>query len=406
MQSVAQAWLVYRLTNSALLLGVVAFWGQISVFLLTPVTGVVADKYSRRHILICTQISAMGLSFVLAALTLSHRIQLWQIFLLAALLGIVNAFDFPVRQAFVSDLVKTEERLSAVTLNSAMINSARTIGPGIAGLLVALIGEGWCFFANAVSYVGVIIGLCLITTGQRKKARTPTFRAGIREAAHFVTRTGPVGALLLLLGLISVMGMRFEVMMPVIAGQVLQGGPTAYGLLMGASGIGAILGSLCLAMLGRNSGLSEWVGISSATFGLALVFLGFSHTFAITCLLMMLIGFTMVAQLDSSNTLVQAIVPDELRGRVMAIWTMMLTGLAPFGSLLIGGLAHRFSVPRTLAAGGMACMMGSLAFGFCQPILKHEARRLMLKRQREDGHQEIEMGRNIKKEISQVENGE
>ncbi len=209
-QTIAQAWLVYRLTGSAALLGLVAFSGQISIFVLAPISGVVADAKSRKHILFATQIAPMLLSFLLAALTLSGRVQVWHVFTVAALMGIVNAFDFPVRQAFVAELVPREDLISAVTLNSSMINSARTIGPGIGGLLVAGVGEGWCFLGNALSYVAVIIGLLMIKSTAAKKKTPQHFRAGVAEAFNFVRHTGPVGALLVLLGLISFTGLRYE----------------------------------------------------------------------------------------------------------------------------------------------------------------------------------------------------
>jgi MFS family permease len=383
-QTVAQAWLVYRLTGSAALLGLVAFSGQISIFVLTPISGVVADSKSRKHILFATQIAPMLLSFALAVLTLSGRVQVWHVFTVAALLGVVNAFDFPVRQAFVAELIAKEDLMSAVTLNSSMINSARTIGPGIGGLLVASLGEGWCFLANAVSYVAVIIGLMLIDSEAAPRKAARHFHAGIAEAFHFVKHTGPVGALMLLLGLISFMGLRYEILMPVYTREMLHGGPTEFGLLMGASGIGAIFGSLILATFGNLRTLGDWAALAAAGFGCSLVLLSFSHSFALSLPVMLFIGFTMVTQLDASNTIVQRIVPDELRGRVMAIWTMMLSGLAPFGSLLVGMLAQHFTARRTFAAGGMACIMGAMGFGFSLPILQRQAKKLILKREQAD----------------------
>ena len=380
-QTIAQAWLVYRLTGSAALLGLVAFSGQISIFVLAPVSGVVADSKSRKHILFATQVVPMVLSFLLAALTLSGRVQVWHVFTIAALMGIVNAFDFPVRQAFVAELVPREDLISAVTLNSSMINSARTIGPGIGGLLVAGVGEGWCFLGNALSYVAVIVGLLLMKSTAARKKPPQHFRAGVVEAFSFVRHTGPVGALLVLLGLISFTGLRYEILMPVYVKEMLHGGPTQFGLLMGASGIGAIFGSLILAMFSNVRTLGDWAALASAGFGGSLVLLSFSHSFALSVLVMLLIGFTMVTGLDASNTLVQRIVPDELRGRVMAIWTMMLSGLAPFGSLVVGFLAQQFTARRTFAAGGMACIMGAMGFGFSLPILQREARKLILKRE-------------------------
>jgi MFS family permease len=390
-QAVAQAWLIYRLTGSATQLGLVAFASQISVFILAPFTGVVIDNRSRRQILLATQVAAMLLSLALALLTLTGRVQIWHVFAIAALLGVVNAFDLPARQAFVAELVTQDDLMSAITLNSSMINSARTIGPGVAGLLVAGIGEGWCFFANAVSYVAVIVGLLMIRVEARRRGRPHPFRSGLAESFNFVRRTGPVGGLLLLLGLISFMGMRFEVLLPVYAREVLNGGPTEFGLLMGASGIGAILGSMALASLGSVRWLADWVGYTAAGFGAALILLSLTHTFQLSGLTMLLIGFTMVAQLDASNTLVQRIVPDELRGRVMAIWTMMLTGLAPFGSLLLGVLAQHFGTQRTLRAGGVACVMGAMAFGFSLPILEREARKLILQRSKADARGVVKM---------------
>jgi MFS family permease len=250
---------------------------------------------------------------------------------------------------------------------------------------VASVGEGWCFLGNALSYVAVIVGLLMIRTESKPHKPAQHFRAGVAEAFNFVRHTGPVGALLILLGLISFMGLRYEILMPVYVREMLHGGPREFGLLMGASGVGAILGSLVLATLGDVRTLGDWVALAAAGFGGSLVLLSFSHSFGLSLIVMLLIGFTMVTQLDASNTLVQQIVPDEMRGRVMAIWTMMLSGLAPFGSLLIGVLAQRFSSRRTFAAGGMACVMGAMAFGFCLPILQREARKLITQRRRADG---------------------
>jgi MFS family permease len=384
-QTVAQAWLVYRLTGSATLLGLVAFSGQISIFVLAPISGVFADTKSKRGILFVTQIAPMVLTFILALLTLTARVQVWHVFAIAALLGVINAFDFPVRQAFVAELVTKEDLMSAVTLNSSIINSARTIGPGIGGLLIASVGEGWCFLGNALSYVAVIIGLLMIKAEASPKKPARHLRAGVVEAFNFARHTGPVGALLVLLGLISFMGLRYEILMPVYVREMLHGGPTEFGLLMGASGVGAIFGSIVLASFANVRTLGDWVGFAAAGFGVSLVLLSTSHSFGWSLAVMLLIGFTMVTLLDASNTLVQRIVPDELRGRVMAIWTMMLSGLAPFGSLVVGVLAQHFGSRRTFAAGGMACVMGAMAFGFSLPILQREARKLIAKRGKEDG---------------------
>ncbi|HYX30720.1 MAG TPA: MFS transporter, partial [Pyrinomonadaceae bacterium] len=273
----------------------------------------------------------------------------------------------------------------AVTLNSSMINSARTIGPGIGGLLVASVGEGWCFLGNTISFAAVVVSLLMIKSATSPKRPARHIRAGILEAFNFARHTGPVGALLVLLGLISFMGLRYEILMPVYVREMLHGGPTQFGLLMAASGVGAIFGSIVLASFANVRTLGDWIGFAAAGFGFSLVLLSISHSFAVALLIMLLIGFTMVTLLDASNTLVQRIVPDELRGRIMAIWTMMLSGLAPFGSLVVGFVAQHFTARRTFATGGMACVMAAMAFGFSLPILQREARKLITKRSRADG---------------------
>src|SRR5262252_1977615 len=233
----------------------------------------------------------MILTFVLAVLTLTGRVQVWHVFTIAALLGIINAFDYPVRQAFVAELVSREDLMSAVTLNSSMLNSARTIGPGIGGLLVASVGEGWCFLGNALSYVAVIVGVMMMTSEGSPRRPARHFRAGIAEAFNFARHTGPVGALLVLLGLISFMGLRYEILMPVYVREMLHGGPTQFGLLMGASGIGAVFGSIVLASFANVRTLGDWVAFAAAGFGFSLVLLSISHSFLLALGMMMLIGF-------------------------------------------------------------------------------------------------------------------
>jgi len=251
--------------------------------------------------------------------------------------------------------------------------------------LVASVGEGWCFLGNALSFAAVVVSLFLIKAAASPKKPARHFRAGIAEAFNFARHTGPVGGLLVLLGLISFMGLRYEILMPVYVREMLHGGPTQFGLLMAASGVGAIFGSIVLASFANVRTLGDWVAFAAAGFGFSLVLLSISHSFPLAFLIMLLIGFSMVTLLDASNTLVQRIVPDDLRGRIMAIWTMMLSGLAPFGSLLVGYVAQRFTARRMFAAGGMACVMGAMAFGFSLPILQREARKLIAKRGREDG---------------------
>jgi MFS family permease len=379
MQSVAQSWLVYRLTGSAVLLGLVGFSGQIPVFLLAPIGGTIADRHNRHRILITTQTIAMFLAFALAALTLTAHIEVWNVFALAAALGIVNAFDIPARQAFVVDMVGRDDLINAIALNSSVVNGARIVGPAIAGILVATIGEGWCFFVNAVSYIAVITGLLLMRIVKQARVPLPgSALASIIEGFSFVWRTGPVRALLLLLGLISLMGMPYAVLMPIFADQILHGGASGLGLLMGASGAGALIAALSLAIRKGISGLGRWVAFSSAGFGVSIILFSLSRSFWLSAALLLPVGFSMMIQMASSNTLIQAMVPDKLRGRVMAVYSMMFMGMAPIGALLAGALAQRLGAPNTVAIGGAVCIVGAVAFGLRLPVLRDEARQIII----------------------------
>lgn len=379
MQSVAQAWLVYRLTGSSLLLGIVGFASQIPVFILAPIGGMVADRYSRRRIVITTQSSAMVLAAILAAITLAERIHVWEIIVLAACLGLVNAFDIPARQAFVVEMVEGPDLINAIALNSSMVNSARILGPAIAGILVAAIGEGWCFFANAVSYIAVIAGLAMMVLESRSKLKTSTpVIESIKEGFSFVGRTSPLRALLLLLGLVSVTGMPYTVLMPIFAGSVLHSGAKGLGWLMGASGIGALAGTLTLAAKRQIRGLGRWITYSALGFGGTMLAFSFSRSFALSVAILVPVGFSMMLEMASSNTLIQTMTPDALRGRVMSFYSMMLVGMAPFGSLIAGAVANRLGAPHTVLLGGIVCLGGALIFGWRWPGLRGEARQLIL----------------------------
>jgi MFS family permease len=378
MQSVAQAWLVYRLTGSSLLLGLVGFAGQIPVFLLASIGGMVADRKSRYRIIIATQTSAMLLAFVLSALTLLGHIKVWEIMVLASLLGLVNAFDIPARQAFVIEMVGPQDLINAIALNSAIFNGARILGPAVAGITVAAIGEGWCFFANGVSYIAVIVGLLLMTVTPRARGRGRSGLHSLVEGFHWVARTGPIRALLLLLGLVSLTGMPYMVLMPIFADRILHSGARGLGLLMGASGVGALIGTLALAARHGVSGLGRWVMLAAMGFGTSLVLFSMSHTFWLSMLLVMPAGFSMILQMASSNTLIQTMVPDELRGRVMAVYSMMFMGMAPFGALLSGAIAQHVGAPLTVRLGGAICVAGGAVFALTWPGLRGEARQLIL----------------------------
>jgi MFS family permease len=379
MQTVAQSWLVYRLTGSSVLLGLVGFASQIPVFVLAPVGGSLADARSRHHIIIATQAAAMLLAFALAGLTLAGQVQLGHVFLLASLLGIVNAFDIPARQSFLVQLVGRNDLMNAIALNSSMFNGARIVGPAIAGILVAAIGEGWCFLLNAVSYLAVLGGLLLMHPKPQPEPlsrQTPLRR--IVEGFRFVARTAPIRALLLLLGLVSFAGMPYVVLMPIFADEILHAGARGLGLLMGASGLGALLGALTLAARREVRGLGRWVAVAAAAFGVSLIAFAMSRHFWSSAALLVPAGFAMIVQTAASNTLIQAMVPDELRGRVMSVYSMMFMGMAPFGALLSGLLAGRWGAPAAVALGGAACIAGSIVFGLRLPALRIVGRQLLI----------------------------
>jgi MFS family permease len=379
MQSIAEAWLVYRLTGSPTLLGVAGFMSQFPVFLVAPLGGIVADRRNRQRVVIATQASCMVLALTLATLTLTGVVQVWHIFTLAALLGVVNAFDIPARQSFLVDMVGKEDLMNAIALNSSMFNAARVIGPAIAGILVARIGEGWCFFANGVSYIAVIIGLLMMRVPRPARLAAPASPvAHLLEGFRFVRRTAPIRTLLLLLGLVSLVAMPYTVLMPIFADRILHGGARGLGILMGATGVGALLGALTLASRTGVRGLGRWVAVSCGGFGLSLVLFAFSRSFWLSTALLLPVGFCMMLQMSSSNTLIQAMVPDALRGRVMAVYSMMFMGMAPLGALLGGSLADRIGAPLTLAIGAVAAMGGAFWFGQRLPKIRVEARRLIV----------------------------
>jgi len=379
MDNIAEAWLVYRLTGSSLLLGTVAFAGQIPVFLLAPIGGMVADRWNRQRIVIATQASSMVLAGILAVLTLTGRVTVWEVIVLAALMGAVNAFDIPARQAFLVDMVGREDLMNAIALNSSMFNGARVIGPSIAGILVATIGEGWCFAANSISYIAVIAGLMMMRVNRAPvEERRVSPYEHIVEGFSFVWNTGPIRALLLLLGLVSLVAMPYSVLMPIFAKKVLHGDARTLGLLMAATGVGALAGALTLASRTGVRGLGRWVAMACASFGVALILFSFSRWYILSVILLVPVGFAMMVQMASSNTLIQAMVPDRLRGRAMAVYSMMFMGMAPMGALLAGGLADHIGAPWTLAIGGVGAIVGAALFARNLPKIRVEARELII----------------------------
>lgn len=372
MTRVAVGWLVYRLTGSALLLGLVAFAGQIPTFLLAPFAGVWVDRWNRHHVLVATQVLAMLQSFALAALALPHRITMAEILGLSALQGLINAFDMPGRQSFLVDLVEDREHLAnAIALNSSMVNLTRLIGPALAGLIIAAWSEGWCFLLDGISYLAVIASLLAMRNlpRRRDRARTPLV-AALREGWDYVSRFAPARSLLLLLGLVSLLGMPYTVLLPIFAGRELGGGAHTYGFLMGAAGCGAVVAAVRLAARPSVRGLTGVVAASAALFGAALVGFAFSRWLWLSLALVFVAGFGMMQQMASTNTILQTVVGEEKRGRVMSYYTMAFVGMAPWGSLLLGWLAHRLGAPRALELTGAGCLLAAWWFAHRLPQLR------------------------------------
>jgi MFS family permease len=378
MQNLAQAWLVYRLTGSMVLLGGISFCGQFPIFLLSTVGGIVADRYSRRRIVIATQTLSMLLALILAAVTLTHHAHTWHIFVLSALLGAVNAFDIPARQSFIVEMVARPDLMNAIALNSSMFNASRVVGPAIAGILVAAIGEGWCFFVNGISYIAVIIGLLLMRVEPNARpANRASALANIVEGFRFVLRNRPIHALLILLGIASVTGMPFQVLMPVFADRILHGGPKALGWLTGCAGVGALGAALLLASRQTLKGLSVWVATSAAAFGIGLIVFSTSRSFLFSAVILVPVGFALMLEMGSTNTLIQSMVPDELRGRVMGVYSMVMMGMAPFGGLLAGLVADRLGAPLTVTIGGVVCLTAAIVFSTQLPGIRVHMRRMI-----------------------------
>jgi MFS family permease len=354
------------------------FVGQIPIFLLSPLAGLAADRWPRRRVVIATQASSMLLAFTLAALTLTGRIRVWEIIALATLLGTVNAFDVPARQSFLIEMVGRENLLNAIALNSSMFNGARVAGPAIAGILVALVGEGWCFLLNGVSYLAVIAGLFMMRIEKSKPVHdgaAPLEK--LREGFRFARQTKPIRALLVLLGVVSFMALPFSVLMPIFAVRILHGGASAYGTLMGAVGVGAMFGALVIAMRAQLRGLGNVVAYSAAGLGVSLVLFSASRWYWISFTMLVFCGFTMMMQFTATNTLIQAMVPDQLRGRVMSMYSMMFLGMSPLGSLLAGTMADHIGAPVTVAIGGLVSCLGGMVFARKWPSMRGPARELV-----------------------------
>ena len=364
MQAVAMSWLVYRITNSVFLLGVTGFAGQIPSFFLSPVAGVWVDRSDRHRMLIAVQSLFMVQAFILAFIVLFHTVTVWQIILLSAVAGFINAFDLPTRQSFVIQMVEEKADLgNAIALNSMMFNGARLIGPSVAGLVVAAAGEGVCFLINAVSFLAVIASLLAMKNiPQPPAAKRSQVLTELRNGFAYAFGFVPIRSVLMLIALVSLMGMSYTVLMPVFAKEILHGGPHTLGFLMGAIGVGALGGAFFLASRKSAAGIERIIPAAAGVFGVGLMAMSQSRSFPLSLLLMTVVGFGMMTNMVSCNTLIQTLVEDDKRGRVMSLYGMAFMGMTPFGSLLAGSLASRIGAPNAALIGGACCIAGAAAF--------------------------------------------
>ncbi|HST19723.1 MAG TPA: MFS transporter [Blastocatellia bacterium] len=382
MTRIATSWLVYRLTGSEMLLGVVGFAGQMPSFILGPFAGVLVDRWNRHRLLIATQVLAMLQSIALGILALTGLITIWQIIVLSIIQGVINAFDMPARQAFVVEMVeKREDLANAIALNSSMVNAARLLGPSIGGIIIAAVGEGWCFMLDGISYLAVIASLVAMNITPRitKSIKEANTFQQLREGWTYASGFSPIRKILLLLAIVSLVGMPYTVLMPVFANEILHGGPNTLGLLMAASGVGALSGAMFLASRKTVLGLGKFIPLMAGAFGAGLIAFSFSRALWLSLLLMVVTGLGFMVQMAVSNTVLQTIVDEDKRGRVMSFYTMAFMGTAPFGSLLAGSVAERIGAPHTLMIGGLGCILGALWFANSLPALRRDVRPIYIR---------------------------
>jgi MFS family permease len=377
-QSLAQSWLVYRLSHSPVMLGVVSFASLAPYLFLAPVAGVVCDRVNRRKLILVMRILAMLQAALLAVLTLTGAVQVWHVFYLALALGVIGVFEMTARQSFLVEMVGKEDLMNGIALNSSVYNSGRIVGPAIAGLMVAAVGEGWCFAVNSVSFLAVIVSLLLMRLpAAARPIENVSPLEHFREGWNFVRSHAPSRALLLLLGLTSVMNYPYLVLMPVFADTILAGGPQALGWLMSANGSGAILGSIYMASRTGLTGLSRTITHMTILYGAALVLFALSPNLYLSMFLLLPVGFGMMVAVAATNTALQTLSPDPLRGRVLGFYGMMFVGMTPIGALLAGWAGDQIGAPLTVIAGATFCIAGALLFNRKRPVIRAALRQFM-----------------------------
>jgi len=362
MQNAAQSWLVYRLTHNELLLGTAWFCSQIAVFALGPLGGLAADRYSRKKIVILTQALSMLQAFALAALTVTGHVRVWHVLALAGTLGVINAFDMPARQALVIEMTCREDLLNAISLNSAVFNAARVVGPGVAGLLVAAIGEGLCFLLNGVSFLAVIVCLVSMRLPRFERKDQPPVLEHLADGFRYAAGHSAVRRLLAVMGAATLAGMPGLVLMPFFAEDIFHRGSQGYGVLMSAMGVGAVFGTLVLARRTHASGLARVMVFSGLTTGVCYLAFAFSRSYYLSLAIMPVVGYSIMRQMASANTTIQILIPEEYRGRIMALYAMTVVGIGPFGSLAAGALARQSGARATMAMGGCLALAASTIF--------------------------------------------
>jgi MFS family permease len=365
MQNAAQQWLVYEQTSSAVLLGVFGFASQVPMLLLAWMGGYVGDRYSRHRGVITTQALSMVLAFVLAGLTLGHIIETWHLILIAFLVGIINAFDVPIRQAFFVHMVHKDDLPNAIALNSSIFNGARIIGPPLAGFAIAYIGAGWCFFMNGVSFIAVIVALLMmrIPRMESKGANEPPIRA-FSQGFRFAMNDVPIRSALFLLSTLSLFGLQYSVFLPIYARDILHGDAKIFGLLMSAAGVGAFLGALQFAARTQYQGLARWIGATCTVCATGLLVISQTTSFWLCATVLFVVGFAATSQMAATNTIIQQRVPDEMRSRLMAVYATLFMGVQPIGALFAGYAAKHLGAPHALLLLGTLVLIGCAIFLF------------------------------------------
>lgn len=376
MQMTAVAWLVWRLEHNAFLLGLAGFAARIPAFVMAPLAGVLVDRWNRHRLVIIAQVLAMVQALMLAGLMFLGHITIWQIILLSLMLGFINALDMPARQAFLIQMLDRREDLtSAISLNSSIVNGARLLGPALAGVIIAAAGEGCCFLFNGLSYIAVIAGLLMMHVPKHSRVAGETaVWHHLKEGVVYAFGFSPIRSLLLLVALVSLAGASYAQLLPIFAQQILHGGPLTQGMLASSAGLGAFAGAVHLAMRRSIRGLGAVIAWSPAVFGLGLIGMGLSSSLWLTLAIMPVIGFGMIVQMAATNTILQTIVDDDKRGRVMSFYSMAFMGTIPLGSLLAGSLVHLTGAPVTVISGGLCCIAGSLVFASKLDNLRRQIR--------------------------------